>query len=79
MAGPQATPTTSTWVVDSQIEQIQGGAQGIVRGVLVSFTTGAGNKGSVFVPDTQYTVDAARTAIAARAAVLDAVSALSQA
>lgn len=77
MAGSQAASTPTTWTVDSQTEQTQGGPQGIVRGVLISFTTGLGNKGTVFVPDTAYSVDAARAAIQARAAMLDAVSQLS--
>lgn len=77
MAGPSSTPSTSTWTVDSQAEQVQGSSQGIVRGVLISFTTGKQNKGTVFVPDTQYSVDAVRAAIQSRAELLDAVSALS--
>jgi hypothetical protein len=77
MAGSSAVPTTSTWTVDSQLEQTQGGPQGIVRGVLISFTTGLGNKGTVFVSDAQYSVAAARTALQARAELLDAVSQLS--
>ena len=76
MAGSQAVPTATTWTVDSQAEQVQGGPQGIVRGVLISFTTGLMNKGTVFVPDATYSVDAARAAIQARAAMLDAVSQL---
>jgi hypothetical protein len=34
------------------------------------------NKGTVFVPDSQYSVDAVRAAISARAALLDSVSQL---
>lgn len=76
MAGQQAQQATPTWTVDSQTEQVQAGQQGIVRGVSISFTTGLMNKGTVFVPDSQYSVDAVRAAISARAALLDSVSQL---
>lgn len=77
MAGQNSATPSSTWTVDSQTEQVQGGAQGIVRGVLISFTTGQQNKGTVFLADDRYSVAAARDAIAARAALLDSVSQLS--
>ncbi|HVT14569.1 MAG TPA: hypothetical protein VHQ90_00110 [Thermoanaerobaculia bacterium] len=47
-----------------------------VKGVEVAFVTTAGNAGSVFVPQDQYTPDAVRTAIAEAAATMDAVGSI---
>jgi hypothetical protein len=76
MAGSQPATQGSTWTVESQIEQSQGGPQGIIRGVLITFVTGIGNRGTVFVPDQQYNVPNAYSAIEARAELLDSVSQL---
>lgn len=77
MVTTEQNATGPTWQVTGQIEQTQIGANSqLVKGMLVSFTTGAGNSGSVFVPDSQYTPDKVKAAIVAQAAVLDAVSAL---
>jgi hypothetical protein len=46
-------------------------------GTVVYFTTGAGNSGSVFVAAAHYTVANVRTAVAAKAKLLDEVSAIS--
>lgn len=46
------------------------------KGVEVQFVTAAGNTGSVFIPDDQYTPDVVRAAIADKAAVMDAVGAI---
>lgn len=66
-----------TWEITAQREDYRPGPTGaFVTGVVISFRTGQGHTGSVFVPDTLYTVDAARSAIAARAAAMDAVGRL---
>lgn len=78
MSAPTALPEpASTWQVISQLEQTQIGTNSqLVKGMLVTFTTGLGNTGSVFVPDAQYTPSTVKAAIAAQAATLDAVSRL---
>lgn len=72
-AGP-----ASTWSVLSQIEQTAIGPNSqIVKGNLITITTGMGNTGSVFVSDADYAnIDKVRAALAMKAAQLDAVSAL---
>lgn len=68
----------TTWKVTSQVPAIWLGGNGqAVNGIEVFFTTGAGHSGSVKLPETAYSVDNARTAIAARAQLLDAVGSLS--
>lgn len=67
--------TGSGWSVESQIETTQIVGQGqVVQGMNVSFITGKGVRGTVFVPDTMYSPDTVRTMIAAKAAQLDAVA-----
>jgi hypothetical protein len=44
-----------------------------VLGTIVYFQTGAGNTGSVFVPAVHYTVANVKTAVAAKAKLLDEV------
>lgn len=48
----------------------------VVIGKRVFFLTGAGNRGSVFVPDDHYNPGTVAAMIAAEAAQLDAISAL---
>lgn len=48
-----------------------------VKGNTVNFRTAAGNRGSVFVPDTIANLDAARDIIAARVAHVDGLASLS--
>jgi hypothetical protein len=72
----QMTPAASTWKVTSQVEQAQGSPQGIVRGVLITFTTGLGNTGTVFVSNDRYNATNAYAAIMERATMLDSVSQL---
>lgn len=73
-----ATPTTPTahtgWTITSQVQGQQLVGTAFVQGVTVSFTTTAGNQGSVFVPLAGYTIDTVSAAVSARAAQLDAIS-----
>lgn len=75
------TATTSTgssgWKVTAQRQtQELGAGNQFVKGVEVSFQTGLGVLGTVFVPEAQYP-DGVPAAVAARAAAVDAVSNLS--
>lgn len=66
-----------TWRVTGQVEQSQVNASGqLSPGVRVSFTTGAGHSGSIWVPNTAYSVETVRTMIANQAGILDAVGSL---
>jgi hypothetical protein len=68
---------TSTWKVGPQQQTtalIPGGR--FVRGVEVSFTTGAGHSGTVFLPEDAYSPEAVAAAVSAKAALMDAVGAL---
>ena len=47
-----------------------------VTGVVVEFLTGDGNRGTVFIADDQYNADSVRSAVAAKAALIDQVGAL---
>lgn len=77
MSANTPAPLPTTWTVTGQVAKFASDATGKpVNGVEVSFTTTAGNSGSVFIPDTQYSVPNAQAAIAAKAATLDAVGAL---
>ncbi len=55
------------------------GAGNPVTGFRVSFLTGAGNKGSVFIPETHYSAAAARTMVTALANKMDEVGSLQSA
>lgn len=52
------------------------GAGNPVTGYRVSFITGAGNRGSVFVPNDQYKPETVKTLIQAQANTMDAIGAL---
>lgn len=66
------------WTVVDQRADMQLGPTGsFVAGMTVSFRTRAGVVGSVFVPQTDYTVDKVRELVDGQAAVIDAVHALS--
>lgn len=72
----QTTP--STWQVTGQTQRIKANAaNGVEEGYDVTFTTGQGHTGSVFVPMARYTPDNVRVLIAAQAQLLDSVGALS--
>ena len=81
MTQSQAPTPGSTWSVLSQIEQTQVGVNNqLVKGRLVTITTGAGNTGSTFIADQDYAdVAKVKAALATLAAQMDAVSALTHA
>ena len=72
------TPATSvSWRVVSQQETSEPGANGTyTKGVLVYFLLSSGANGSVFIPDAQYSIDNVKAAVAARAAQIASVGAL---
>ena len=70
-------PVPSGWHVTGQTPAKQPGPAGTFEsGINVTFVTGKGVVGSIFVPDNVYTPDNVRTAIALKVVALDAVSAL---
>lgn len=73
-----APPPVGGWQVTGQREdqQLPPGAQNFVKGQTITFTTGYGVVGTVFIPYNQYTAANVSAAIAARVAQLDQVSAL---
>lgn len=78
MTADSISPTNSGWDVTGQSETQQIGPNGsFVRGVEIYFTTRAGHSGSVFLPNAQYSQPAVRTAINARADLLDSIGGLS--
>lgn len=76
---PQPTlPPIGGWQVTAQQQQTRAlpNTQRPVDGYLISFVTGYGVNGNVFLPANQYSADAVKAAIASQVAQLDAVSAL---
>ena len=72
-----STSTTPAWIVTQQVEATGIGPGGTyVSGVQVTFRTAEGAVGSVFVAHADYTVEAVRAAIAAKASVMSTVAAL---
>lgn len=70
-------PQQATWAVQSQQQRTQVNTAGQVQdGYQVTFLTGGGHTGSVFVPMAKYTVDNVRQAVQAQANLLDAVGGL---
>jgi len=70
---PPSAPVTG-WRVTDQVQTTDVDAQGRpVRGMRVSFQTGAGVTSSVFVPENRYTPDNVRATIAAAATQIDQV------
>jgi len=66
-----------SWRVTGQMQTTRPSPSGeFVDGWLITFTTAAGNTGTVFVPSSQYTPDQVRAAIAAQARVMDEISAM---
>jgi hypothetical protein len=47
-----------------------------VTGHVIAFTTGAGNRGTVFVPDQHYNAASVKALVAAQAAIVDEISSL---
>lgn len=73
---PPSAPVTG-WRVTDQVPTTEQTPSGRAeRGMRVSFMTGKGVSGSVFIPESQYTPDNVRAAIAAQAALIDQVHAL---
>ncbi len=69
--------TTPAWEITGQAEQIKPTPDGrVTSGVTVTFRTAAGNTGTVFIPDAQYSPAAVAQAVGQRAAAMDAVSGL---
>lgn len=62
------------WTITGQIYKVAPGPSGaLTSGMEVSFLTGTGIMGTVFLPMTQYSVAAARGAVAAQALIMDQV------
>jgi hypothetical protein len=69
------TPAPSGWRVTGQTPAKQPTTAGTFEnGINVTFITGKGVVGTIFVPETVYNPDNVRTLIAQKVAVLDAVS-----
>ena len=64
----------SVWTVDNTREEYQWDDGQYVKGVRVSFRTGNGQHGSVWVSDADFSPSRVRDAIAPRAAALDEVA-----
>lgn len=76
---PQTAPNApqTGWAVEYQQETIDLGADGrAVQGVKVGYVTSKGNHGSVFIDKARYSPDNVKAAIAAAAAQMDAIHAL---
>jgi class 3 adenylate cyclase len=79
MSNGNGTPQTSGWTVtSSQPNTIVDTAGRVTKGYQVTFLTGMGHTGTVFVPDAQYQPEMVRAAIKAQAAIVDAVNTLSE-
>jgi hypothetical protein len=67
-----------SWTVTDQHEDYRPTPAGpFALGVVITFRTAAGVTGTVFIPNEQYTLEAARKAIDERAQAMAAVSDLS--
>ena len=64
---------TSYTIVSQREDYRKGPDDEYAQGVIVTFQTQAGNKGSVFIPDAVYTEAEVRRQVGARAARMDAV------
>jgi hypothetical protein len=66
------------WRIESQIEDIQpAGAAGFTRGFKVGWITDSGIRGTVFVPETQYTPENVTALVSAAVANAALVAGLS--
>lgn len=67
-----------SWTVTGQLDNQYGdvGSGTPVLGHVISFITGDGDRGSVFIPADKYSVANVRAAIAAKATLIDQVSKL---
>jgi hypothetical protein len=66
----------ATWRINAQMQTTQLWGGRFVRGVEVSFVSAAGHSGTVFVPEDQYTPDAVKAAVSAKAALMDQIGTL---
>lgn len=67
----------SSWTITGQREDFRADENGDYgNGIVVSFITGHGNRGSVFVPQKDYTAENVRRLVASKAGQMDAVSQL---
>lgn len=72
-------PQTSGWTVTSSIPATNIDSAGrVVKGYQVTFNTGLGHTGTVFIPESQYQPDMVRSAIMAQATIVDAINTLSE-
>lgn len=79
MSNGNAQPQTSGWTVtSSQPTTTLDSAGRPIKGYQVTFTTGLGHNGTVFVPDSQYQPDMVRAAVKAQAQIVDAINSLSE-
>lgn len=78
MTNPTGPATPSGWTVigQRQTQELNGGQQ-FVKGVEITFRTGDGVTGNVFVPLTQFDPAHVTAAVSAQAAQLDAIGSLS--
>ena len=77
MAEVSKTGTGLSWTVTGQMDTTTIDATGrAVAGVMVSFTTPAGDSGAVFVPHSAFNAANVRAAILAKVTTMDAVSQL---
>lgn len=79
MSNGNATPQTSGWTVTSSTPATNIDSSGrVIKGYQVTFTTGLGHNGTVFVPESQYQPDMVRAAIKAQAVIVDQINTLSE-
>lgn len=72
-----STDNQSTWNIVSQQETTRQDQTGrFVPGVMIGFRTGSGIGGTVFIPDSQYTVENARRQIQERVDLMESVHGL---
>lgn len=70
-------PMRATWAVQSQqMRTTVNGAGQVQEGYVITFLTGKGHTGQVFVPNSSYTPANVAEAIQAQADLLDAVGSL---
>jgi hypothetical protein len=69
----------SGWTVTSSSPNTNVDTSGrVIKGYTVSFRTGAGHDGTVFVPESQYQPSIVRTMVRTQAAIVDEIAALSE-
>lgn len=77
MASSNSPATSPQWTVIGVNPGIDVENGNPIKGNTVNFRTAAGNRGSVFVPDTIANLDAAKDIIAARVTHVDGLASLS--